>query len=129
MTAQEIEIQALALSKARDKAVNAADALQEIAEDEAMPADRRAEALRLRIGAAELARALWADRQRVRALGASCQDAPAFGPTRPPPPPPPGAVAEPSCVVCRGEGTVASDQPFMMMAAVPCGACEGRGQR
>lgn len=106
MTEKDIEAQALTLSKRNEQAVLAADTLQEIAEDEAVPPERRKEALRLRLGAAELARALWADRQRVRALGASCQDAPAFGPTRPPPPPPPpGAVAEPQCIACKGTGT------------------------
>lgn len=103
MTENDIEAQALTLSKRNEQAVLAADVLQEIAEDEAVPPELRKEALRLRIGAAELARALWADRQRVRALGASCQDAASFGPTRPPPPPPPpDAVAEPSPIGPHG---------------------------
>jgi hypothetical protein len=129
VTAADIEALALALSKAQEGAVLGAEAFQGIAESAEVPKDLRAKAERLYFEGLDLSRALTAEHRHVREQGAGCQDArprPLGNPL--PPPPPPGAMA-PSCVVCGGAGTVASDDPFMMMAAVPCGCCEGRVRR
>lgn len=34
------------------------------------------------------------------------------------------AIEKPRCPACAGSGFVASDEPYMMMQAVPCGWCQ-----